>query len=151
MYRIADMHRWQINNAFPLFALTAITLLSFSYAAFPFLRGYYTPEEAYRSAAALVGRTITVRGQVEIVTGMCTEEMCGEDPCCNYCSYGVGLKIDAFHFLNFSGEGAGYLGDNCHTGCSIIMENQRHEITGRAWKDLGDLYCLELIAWRRID
>ena len=132
--------------------LAAVAFFSTSCAALPAVRGYYTPEELYRNAAALVGQTVAVRGKVEIVAGICTEIACPPDnPCCNSCNYSLGFKIDEFQRIYFSGKAAGCTGDDCHAECMDLKEGGWYEITGRLWKDFGVLYYLELKDWKRIE
>jgi hypothetical protein len=134
-----------------LVCISGILILLQSCTLLPEIKGYYTPEEAYRNAAALVDRVITVRGKVDIVAGMCTEEACPPDnPCCNSCQYGLGFILDAFHSLYFSGEAAACGGDDCHVECDFLDPGGSYEITGRMWKDLGDLVYLEVLEWKRI-
>ena len=133
------------------FSMTGILLFLQSCTLPSEIRGFYTPEEAFQNADTLAGRTITIRGKIEIVAGICTEEACPPDsPCCNSCYYSLGFKIDAFHSLYFSGEAASCGGDNCHVECAFLEEGGSYEITGRMWKDLGGLYYLELLDWKRI-
>jgi hypothetical protein len=131
--------------------LAAATLFTSSCRALPAVRGYYTPKEAYRNAPELVGQTITMRGKVEIVAGMCTEQACGDNPCCNYCGYTLGFPIHEFQKIYFPGKGAACIGDDCHSGCETILENRWYEVTGRVWKDRGGIYYLELADWKLME
>jgi hypothetical protein len=86
---------------------------------------------------------------VEIVGASCTESVCPPDnPCCNYCGYSLGFKIDAFHYLYFSGEGAGCGGNSCLNKCTLLLPGRRYDITGNIWKNQVGLNFLQLKEWR---
>jgi hypothetical protein len=150
------MNPIRVSARAPLWASAAAgamaALLLPSCAALPTVRGYYTPAELHRNADALVGQTVSVRGKVEIVAVLCTEEACGGDnPCCNYCSYSLGFSIDEFHNIYFSGEAASCTGDDCHADCPSLQPGGTYEVRGKVWEDLGGIAYLELSDWTLID
>jgi hypothetical protein len=127
----------------------AAVLFLASCSALPGLGGYYTPQEAYQHASALDGKTITVRGKVEVVSSSCTLEVCPEGtPCCHGCYHQLGFNVDEHHNIHLTGEGSGCLGDSCHTECPSFNSSEIHEVTGTLTTRGGFTLELEMAEWR---
>ena len=132
-------------------ALAFIALFTPSCTALPAVRGYYTPGEVYRNAAALGGKTITVRGNIKIVSSFCTEVACPPDnPCCNSCYYHMAMPIDTNYSIWLTGENAGCRGNSCRADCRLPDEGHPYEITGALKPFTGPIVYLEMLEWKRI-
>jgi hypothetical protein len=114
--------------------------------------GYYTPQEAYGSAEALAGTTVTVRGKIEIVSSTCTLEGCPpENPCCNGCYHQLGFRVDAYRSLQLAGSNSGCTGNSCQNTCPFIDPSKTYEVTGRLTMDAGQTVSLNMSTWKAIE
>jgi hypothetical protein len=116
-----------------------------------FSREYYTPEEAYKNAAALAGREITIQGKIEIVTTACTESVCPPDnPCCNACYYQLGFRLDKSRSIGFSGRYSGCSGNSCQSSCPFLEPGDTYRITG-VLHDQEGIISIEVRNWQGTD
>jgi len=118
----------------------------------PAVKGYYTPEETYQNASVLVGRVITVKGKLEIVSSACTQAVCPpENPCCNSCNYQLGFRLDKYRSIYLHGINSGCPGNSCRAECRSIQPGKTYRITGNLRILAGIIYFLDLGQWEPID
>jgi len=113
----------------------------------------YTPAEVWENKNWLVGKQITVEGVAAYYQVACTGIACTpKDPCCNYCSGGLGLRIDNERVLNirgefeekghygvYSGKPVNCAGNECDIQCYPLEQGKSYRVIAILGKEILDI------------